>query len=153
MGVPRVWEKMEERLKEIGAQSPGIVQRISTWAKSKGTLHSESKMMGTPKPFGYSLAHFLILGRIKKALGLDECKFHIVTAAPLKTATKEYFKSLDMPMINIYGMSEASGPSTVSVNLRYKDNSVGYSLEENHLKIDKRDMKAIPRRIPQYFNS
>lgn len=97
-------------------------------------------MMGTPKPFGYSLAHFLILGRIKKALGLDECKFHIVTAAPLKTATKEYFKSLDMPMINIYGMSEASGPSTVSVNLRYKDNSVGYSLEENHLKIDKRDM-------------
>lgn len=130
---------MEERLKEIGAQSPGIVQRISTWAKGKGTLHSDSRMHGTPKPFGYSLAHFLILGRIKKALGLDECKFHIVTAAPLKTATKDYFKSLDMPMVNVYGMSECSGPATISVPGKYKDNTVGYSLDENDLKIDKRD--------------
>jgi len=72
MGVPRVWEKIEEKLKELASKSPGFLQRISTWAKSKGTLNSEAKMHNTPKPFGYSFAHFLILGRIKKALGLDE---------------------------------------------------------------------------------
>lgn len=139
MGVPRVWEKMEEKLKEIGAQSPGILQRLSGWAKTKGTLHSDTKMYGSPSPFGYSLAHFLILGRIKKALGLNETKVLIVSAAPLKAATFEYFKSLDMPIMNVYGMSECNGPETTAKPLKVKEDSVGYALPETHIKIDKRD--------------
>lgn len=72
MGVPRVWEKMEERLKEIAAQAPTVLQKISGWAKGKGTLNSIAKMQNKDHPFGYSLAHFLILGRVKKRLGLGE---------------------------------------------------------------------------------
>ena len=139
MGVPRVWEKMEEKLKELGAQSPGLLQRLSTWAKSKGTLHSDTRMHGAPKPFGYSIANFLILGRIKKALGLDEAKVLVVSAAPLKAATFEYFKSLDMPIINVYGMSECTGPETTSKPLKVKEDTVGYALAETDIKIDQRD--------------
>jgi long-subunit acyl-CoA synthetase (AMP-forming) len=106
MAVPRVFEKMEEKLKEIATQAPGILQRLSGWAKSKGTAHSDSRIQGKGKPFGYSIAHFLVLGRIKKALGLDEAKVLIVGAAPLKKATFTYFKSLDLPIMNCYGMSE-----------------------------------------------
>lgn len=70
LAVPRVWEKMEERLKEIAAQAPTILQKLSGWAKGKGTLNSEARMQGKDHPFGYSLAHFIVLGRVKKALGL-----------------------------------------------------------------------------------
>jgi long-chain-fatty-acid--CoA ligase ACSBG len=31
--VPRIWEKFEEKLKEIGAQSPAMLQAVSGWAK------------------------------------------------------------------------------------------------------------------------
>jgi len=34
--VPRVWEKFEERLKEIASTKPGFVQGISGWAKGYG---------------------------------------------------------------------------------------------------------------------
>ena len=104
--VPRVWEKMEEKMKEIASQAPSIIQKISAWAKTKGALASEARMQKRDHPFGYSLAHFLILGRVKKALGLDQARFLVVSAAPMKAATFDYFKSLDMPIINVYGMSE-----------------------------------------------
>jgi len=87
--VPRVWEKIEEKMKALGASTPAVVQKISGWAKSVGeqkTLaiasHWPSKKVldanpDIPRvqpshPYGtYTLAHFLILGNIKKALGLD----------------------------------------------------------------------------------
>ena len=112
LAVPRVWEKMEEKLKEIGAQAPTILQKVSTWAKGKGTLNSKARMQNKDHPFGYSLAHFLILGRVKKALGLECAKLLIVGAAPMKAATFEYFNSLDLPIVNLYGMSESTGPTT-----------------------------------------
>jgi long-chain-fatty-acid--CoA ligase ACSBG len=35
--VPRVWEKFEEKLKEIGASKSSLLQSISGWAKGHGT--------------------------------------------------------------------------------------------------------------------
>ena len=34
MTVPRIWEKMEERITAIGAQTTGIKRKIVDWAKS-----------------------------------------------------------------------------------------------------------------------
>jgi long-chain-fatty-acid--CoA ligase ACSBG len=36
LAVPRVWEKMEEKLKEIASQRSGLAQSISGWAKGLG---------------------------------------------------------------------------------------------------------------------
>ncbi|CAI2358866.1 unnamed protein product [Moneuplotes crassus] len=139
LAVPRVYEKMEEKLKEIASQAPGVLQRLSNWAKTKGAAHTEARLQGKPNPFGYSLAHFLVLGRIKKALGLEEAKVLIVGAAPLKKATFDYFKSLDMPIVNSYGMSECNGPETVSKVKKYKEDTVGFAIPETHIKIESRE--------------
>ena len=63
--VPRVFEKMEEKMKEIGSNLPSILQRLSAWAKSKGTLSSEARMCKKSYPSGYWLANLLVIGRIK----------------------------------------------------------------------------------------
>lgn len=33
LGVPRVWEKIHEKLKEVAATVTGTKKKISTWAK------------------------------------------------------------------------------------------------------------------------
>jgi long-subunit acyl-CoA synthetase (AMP-forming) len=43
-----------------------------------------SKTNGKGSPFCYSLAHALILSKVKAALGLDKSKLFIFGAAPLK---------------------------------------------------------------------
>lgn len=49
LGVPRVWEKMHERMKEVGAKASGFQKKVVDWAKAKGTLASRSEMDGWVK--------------------------------------------------------------------------------------------------------
>jgi len=61
----------------------------------------------------YSVARALILSKIKGALGLDQTVAFYFGAAPLRLASVEYFASLDIPIFNVYGMSETSGATTL----------------------------------------
>lgn len=36
LGVPRVWEKMQEGMKEVGAKSSVMKKKIADWAKGIG---------------------------------------------------------------------------------------------------------------------
>jgi len=63
--VPRVWEKFEDKLKEIASEKPQFLQNISGWAKGYGTSATEARMKGEEPPMMYSVAHFLILNKIK----------------------------------------------------------------------------------------
>lgn len=36
LAVPRIWEKFEDKLKEIAASKPGFLQSVSGWAKGLG---------------------------------------------------------------------------------------------------------------------
>ena len=84
LAVPRVWEKFEERMKELAASKPGFVQSISTWAKGYGTANTMAKMNKQSPPFMYGFANWLLLKRIRQNLGLDACKVFYFGAAPLK---------------------------------------------------------------------
>ena len=109
VGVPRVWEKFEERIKDVAAKKGKIAQKIGAWAKRIGYHTTTNQLRGKNPPLCYSLANFVVFKNIKKALGLDHCIMNIYGAAPLKKATRDYFASLNIPLLNIYGMSETAG--------------------------------------------
>lgn len=44
LGVPRVWEKMQERMKAVGAKSSTVRKKVAAWAKDVG-LHSNLAKM------------------------------------------------------------------------------------------------------------
>lgn len=56
MAVPRIYEKMEEKMKAIAASVGPVARAISTWAKKKGTQNSLNIQNKEQSPFGYSLA-------------------------------------------------------------------------------------------------
>ena len=70
--MPRVWEKMEEKIAAIGAQTTGLKKKIADWAKSKsadGTYAEETGKKSPPMFWG--LAKKLVFNKIKANLGLD----------------------------------------------------------------------------------
>jgi len=83
----------------------------------------------------YSLANVLILSRIKKALGLDKAKVFFFGAAPLKQSTIEYFASLDIPLYNVYGMSETTGATTIHSSDNFRLDTAGIALPGTDLLI------------------
>lgn len=56
-------------------------------------------------------------------------------AAPLKQASIEYFASLDMPLFNVYGMSETAGATTIHSFTRFRLDAAGFCLPGTDLKI------------------
>lgn len=46
LGVPRVWEKMEEKMKSIGAKSSALRRKVALWAKGVGLQTNLKRMNG-----------------------------------------------------------------------------------------------------------
>jgi long-chain-fatty-acid--CoA ligase ACSBG len=97
IGVPRVWEKMQEKIEEELKKS-GI----------KG-----------------SIAKTFFTNSILEKLGLNKCKLAITAAAPMLLSTKKYFTNLGLQINDIYGMSETCGPISISLPKLSKLGSVG----------------------------
>jgi len=115
-GVPRVWEKIEEKMKEFGKSKKGVFKVIADWAKRVALEGSKAEEVGGSGvlPRFHRLAKDLILKQVHKALGLDQCLFCLTGAAPISQSTLAYFASLGLPVCELFGMSECSGPQTVS---------------------------------------
>jgi len=46
LGVPRVWEKIEEKMKSIGAKSSALRRKVALWAKGVGLQANLKRMNG-----------------------------------------------------------------------------------------------------------
>ncbi|XP_076580356.1 long-chain-fatty-acid--CoA ligase ACSBG2 [Chaetodon auriga] len=129
MGVPRVWEKMHEKMKSVGAKSSTVRRKVAAWAKDVGLQTNLTKMAQTGAagrtPFSYHIAKKLVFKKVRKALGLDRCNKCYTGAAPITKDTLEFFLSLDIPLYELYGMSESTGPHTISIPEAFKLTSCG----------------------------
>ncbi|KAI1882877.1 hypothetical protein AGOR_G00239430 [Albula goreensis] len=128
MGVPRVWEKMQEGIRSVGAKSSTVRKKVAGWAKGVGLQTNLSKMEGrvqSGSSLNYLLAKRLVFQKVRKALGLDRCTKCYTGAAPITKETLEFFLSLDIPLYELYGMSESSGPHTLSLPNAFRLSSCG----------------------------
>ncbi|XP_017546456.1 long-chain-fatty-acid--CoA ligase ACSBG2-like [Pygocentrus nattereri] len=140
LGVPRVWEKMQEAMKAIGVKSSTMKKRIADWGKGIGLQASYNAMNGDPSvPWGFMLANNLVFKRVRAALGLDRCRNCFTGAAPITKDTLEYFMSLNIQLYELYGMSESTGPHSISCANNYQIMSCGKVIPGCRTKLDKPD--------------
>jgi len=90
---------------------------------------------GKEPGFMYGVANAIVLTKIKQALGLQACRLFFYGAAPLKKSSVEYFASIDMPLMNMYGLSETTGSATINNPNDYSLDHCGEMLSGTHIKI------------------
>ena len=84
IGVPRVYEKMNERLLEVGAKNTGMKKLVADWAKAQATSHHLSLMRGEGRgglraELRYQLARRLILSQAgPQYINSGECRYQIL---------------------------------------------------------------------------
>ncbi|KAM0732663.1 Long-chain-fatty-acid--CoA ligase ACSBG2 [Formica fusca] len=140
LAVPRVWEKIYEKMQEKAHSNGAIKTWIARWAKSQGLYYHMNKMNGVDyKNWSYIFAKWLVFDKIKAALGLQRCRLFITAAAPLNINIKKYFLSLDIPIIEAYGMSECGGAHTIGDYKEYRLYGVGIPLSGVYTKLDNID--------------
>ena len=85
---------------------------LISWFRSIGFAAASSRQYGqTPyNPWGYTLAKHMLFDKIRDKLGLSECRFLAVSAAPISEDTLNFFTSLDMEIHDVLGQSEGTAP-------------------------------------------
>ena len=133
--VPRVWEKIQAAIGEAGATAPPLKRWIAAWARRVGLAAGYAEQRGQPPPRGLALAEALVFRTVRRRLGLDRAKVCAVAAAPTSLATHEFFLSLRIPLLEVCGTSEATGPAAVSRLSACRTGCAGKALEGTEVAI------------------
>eukprot|EP01067_Filipodium_phascolosomae_P006992 Filipodium_phascolosomae@DN540_c0_g1_i1.p1 len=112
-GVPRVYEKIQEKMMEARAKEnlQGLKLKIVEWAKGQQLLAYERGNVSATqsKPPGAYVAEVLFK-KVYKRMGFDRCYQYCYSGgAPLAKQTMDYFGSLGIAIKELYGLSESSG--------------------------------------------
>jgi len=143
-GVPRVYEKIMEKMMDVAKENTGVKKSIAQWAKSACTEHHEAVMAGKPGGgLSYNIASKTVMKAIHKRLGFERTTGWYSSAAPLSEDVFRYFCSLDMPIQELLGSSETSGPQTASYPGNMRVGMVGKCYPCWEIKIDKPDEHGI----------
>lgn len=117
-GVPRIWERFHAAVSANLSQSTGIKAKIAEWAMDVGGKVTDLRNKGKEVPGSLALQHKiadrLVFSKVKEALGFEEAKYGITGAAPIAKEILEFFARLDIPILEVYGQSEGTGPTTIN---------------------------------------
>jgi long-chain acyl-CoA synthetase len=112
--VPRVWEKIHSSVQGVLAASGPEQQRRFTDALEVGRRVDEIRSRGGEPPADLDAAlqeaEAATLRPARELLGLDQLVTAVSGAAPLSRDVLWLFRSLGVPLSEIYGLSESSGP-------------------------------------------
>jgi long-chain acyl-CoA synthetase len=128
-GVPRIWEKFHAKVSGGIANAKGPKRRLVDWARRVGLRVSQLRMKGR-EPVGllaleYKAAKRLVFDKLKPAMGLGRARFCVSGAAPIAKEVLEFFASLDVIVLEVYGQSEDCGPTSCNLHGRTKLGTVG----------------------------
>lgn len=134
-GVPRVWEKIQARMQAAGAEAPWLRRKIVAWARAQGLAGGYAAQQGRPLPPLHGLAKKLVFDKVRERLGLDRARACLTSAAPISLGTLEFFLSLGIPILEVYGMSECTGPATFSLPGRYRTGRAGFAIPGTEVRL------------------
>ncbi len=110
LAVPRLWEKMEEKISDKTRELSNLKQKIFRWATKQGFSYTTARFEGrTGNKLGYWIANRLVLKKIRAELGLDHARMVYSGAAPISRKTLGFVAGIGLPICETYGMSESAG--------------------------------------------
>jgi long-chain acyl-CoA synthetase len=138
-GVPRVYEKFQEKISQKLAEQVGAKSKLIAWARGVSTdtwaKRHNAEVLTTLDRFQYGLAGRIVFQKLKKALGFGRTRLCVSGAAPISREIISFFTSLDLPIYEVYGQSEGSGPTSFATPAAARIGTVGRPLPGVEVKI------------------
>lgn len=114
--VPRLLEKVYEKIMSKGAELTGVKRRLFFWAHSLATKFEINKNQGMVYNMQLALANKLIFSKWREALG-NQLKCIVTGGAAAQVRLIRIFTAAGIPIMEGYGLTETS--PVISVN-RYQ---------------------------------
>jgi long-chain acyl-CoA synthetase len=128
-GVPRVWEKFYAGVQAALGADPDKKAKFDEGVEAAKPLVA-ARTLGEASDSDLATIDFLdqvAFRPVRELLGLDQLDAAISGAAPIPPEILEWFRAIGVPLSEIYGMSESSGPMTWDAH-RVKPGTVGRAI-------------------------
>jgi long-chain acyl-CoA synthetase len=115
-GVPRVWEKIYNGVNAALAADPDRKAQFDDGVNAAIEIR-RSNLDGDFTDEQQATLDFLdsvAFSNVRALVGLDAVELAITGAAPIPVPVLEWFNAIGVPLAEIYGMSETTGPMTFS---------------------------------------
>lgn len=148
--VPRVWEKLEARIREATAKAPRWRRALARAAGRVGQRASAPGATSVLRPTGWGalewrIAERLVFRKVRARLGLDRCHVAVSGAAPLGRATQDFFLALGIPILETYGLTESTGPVVLSTKDAWRPGTTGVAIPGSEIRIAPEDGEILVR--------
>jgi long-chain acyl-CoA synthetase len=113
-GVPRVWEKIHAGVEAALGADPETKAKFDG-AVAKATPIVERRTLGQPDDGDdetWDALDEAAFRKVREQVGLDQLKFALTGAAPIPAELITWYRAIGVPLSEIYGMSECTGPMT-----------------------------------------
>ena len=153
--VPRLLEKVYDKIYAKGANLKGIKKMLFFWAVDLGLRYQPYGQNGRWYEFQLKIARKLIFSKWKEALG-GELKAVASGSAALQSRLARVFNAAEIPVMEGYGLTETS--PVVSVNdmrdYHFRIGTVGKVIKDTEVKIaaDGEILVKGPQVMMGYYN-
>jgi len=116
VGVPRVWEKLMSGIQagieaEPDETKRGMARGALAAAQQAYRLRREGQAV--PDEIAAVVAQAQpLFTLLRSKVGLDRCRLAVTSTAPCRPELHEFWAALGMPLFEVWGMSELTGPAT-----------------------------------------
>jgi len=114
LGVPRIWEKLHAGI-HIKMQEAGRLQRalFERAVAACAPLAEKPRAQWTlGERLRFALAYWTVLRALQNFIGLREAKVALTGAAPIPPDVVRFFRTLGVPLVEVYGLTESTGMVT-----------------------------------------
>jgi len=155
--VPRLFERIYNRIAKQVDSGPPIRQKIFHWAVGVGKEYAKGKKAGSI-PAGVKLSHKiaskLVFSKLKERTG-GRIKFFVSGGAALPRMLGEFFEAVGIQIIEGYGLTETSPVLTANRLDDYEFGTVGKPIPGVEIKIaeDGEILAKGPNIMSGYYNN
>jgi long-chain acyl-CoA synthetase len=111
LGVPRIWEKMHSGIRVKMYEARPLQQWLykQAFARCEGLADKPRETWTLAEKAIYGLAYIAVFRALQNAIGLTRCRIAFTGAAPISPEVIRFFRTIGVPLVEIYGMTETSG--------------------------------------------
>ena len=136
--VPRVYEKIHTAVVAKFDAETGVTRKLIDWALGVGGRVSALRRAGKPVPrrllVQHRIADRLVYAKVKDRLG-GRLRLAISGGAPLSAEIAEFFHSIDILLIEGYGLTECTTAASTNTHEAFRFGTVGRALPGTELKV------------------
>ncbi|MCL8383060.1 AMP-dependent synthetase/ligase [Xanthobacter aminoxidans] len=137
LGVPRIWEKLAAsitiKMMEAGGVRRALYERLVKACEPFAEKHPSKRSLKERALF--FVAYLLFFRALQNFIGLRRAKVAMTGAAPISPNIVRFFRTLGVPLVEVYGATETTGMCTGQRLTDLRPGCVGPAAEGVEVKL------------------